>query len=165
MADDRFIITREFEAPLAKVGAAWTEAEKIKQWWGPEGYSAPEIQIDFRVGGKYLYCMRGPAGPGGPIVDAWSGGEFREIVPMQKIVVTDYFADEQGNRKSAAEFGLSKDFPAESMLTITFAEANGKTTLTLTYELPESEVARRAMLDSGMRDGWNSSLDKLAASL
>lgn len=78
------VIERVFDAPVEKVWAAWTEPEQIKNWWGPEGYSAPDIQIDLREGGKYLYCMRGPAGPGGPIVDAWSGGEFKEIVPLKK---------------------------------------------------------------------------------
>lgn len=167
MQEDNVLkIERVFDAPVAKVWAAWTEADKIKQWWGPEGYSAPEVQIDFREGGKYLYCMRGPAGPGGPIVDAWSGGEFKEIVPQQKIVVLDYFADEHGNRKTPAEFGLPADFPAESLITITFEEEDGKTRLTLNYPIPAESVAREAMLrGSGMVEGWTSSLNKLAAIL
>jgi uncharacterized protein YndB with AHSA1/START domain len=159
------VITREFDAPLQKVWDAWTNPELIKKWWGPHGYSAPVINIDFKEGGKYLYCMRGPAGPGGPIVDAWSGGEFKEIVPLERIVITDYFADEKGNKTSPETFGLSPDFPVESTLTITFEEQAGKTLLTINYPMPEDEKAREAMIKSGMEEGWGQSLDKLAEAI
>jgi len=164
-AKPELVITRTFDAPRELVWQAWTDPEMVKKWWGPKDFTAPVIKSDFRVGGTYLYCMRGPAGPGGPVIDAWSGGEFKEIVPMQKIVVTDYFADKDGNKASAADFGLSPDFPEESTITITFAEEDGKTRLTITYQMPESQIAREAMIKSGIEAGWNETLDKLAESL
>src|SRR5207249_10001297 len=71
------------------------DPERAKRWWGPEGFTAPFIKIDLRVGGKYLFCMRSPDGK-----DYWSTGVYREIVPLQRIVSTDSFADEKGDRKS-----------------------------------------------------------------
>ena len=97
----------------------------------------------------------------------WSGGTYKEIIPMKKIVATDHFADEKGNVVSPKDFGMPGEWPDEEMLvTVTFEDAGeGKTKLTITYPKPESEAAVRAMISSGMEMGWNSSLDKLASLL
>lgn len=156
MTED-IIITRTFNAPAELVFKVWTTPEHIKQWWGPEGFSCPEAKIDLRVGGQYHYCMRTPDGN-----DAWSGGVFKEIVPNKRLVVTDYFADEQGNKVSPTRFGLSADFPEESTVIVTFDEHEGKTTLSVHYS-PETQEAYDAMLKTQMVEGWNSSLDKFQA--
>src|SRR5919204_652300 len=67
-------------------------AEHFKLWWGPKDYTCPFCEMDLRVGGKYLNCMRSPKGR-----DYWSTGVFREILLMERLVFTDSFADEQGN--------------------------------------------------------------------
>src|SRR4051812_44520544 len=90
-------LTRVFDAPRALVWKAWSDPELLTQWWGPKGWTAPVAKIDFRVDGKYLLAMRGQMGPGMPEVTTWSGGVYKEIVPMDKIVVLDSFTDEQGN--------------------------------------------------------------------
>jgi uncharacterized protein YndB with AHSA1/START domain len=59
---ERMIITRVFDAPRELVWRAWTDPQYVMQWWGPKGFSCPSCEIDFRVGGKYLLCMRGPDG-------------------------------------------------------------------------------------------------------
>ena len=56
------VITRLFEAPRERVWKAWTEPELVKRWWGPEGFTAPSIKIDLKVGGKYVFAMHGPPG-------------------------------------------------------------------------------------------------------
>ena len=157
------VITRVFDAPRELVWKAWTDPAMVKKWWGPKVLTAPSAQSDFRVGGKYVYAMHGPAGSEWD-KDMYSGGEFKEIVPLQKIVVTDYFTDEHGNKIKPTEAGMeSGDFPDESTVTITFAdEGSGKTKLAITYPVPESEAGRKAMLDSGMEQGWNQTLDKFA---
>ncbi|MFA6239944.1 MAG: SRPBCC domain-containing protein, partial [Candidatus Hydrogenedentales bacterium] len=96
-ADGVLVIARVFDAPREMVWKAWTEPEQVKQWWGPEMFSAPVCTSDFRVGGKYLYCMRSPEGQ-----DFWSTGTYEEIVPMERIVSSDSFADEKGNIISAS---------------------------------------------------------------
>ena len=147
--------TREFNAPLEKVWKAWTEPEQIKQWWGPKDFTAPVIKNDFRVGGKALYAMHGPPGTEFD-KDMWSTGTYKEIVPMQKIVVTDSFADESGNVVPGTYYGMPDNFPLELLITVTFEEVNGKTKLTLNHEgFPDD--------DSGASQGWKETLDKFAA--
>lgn len=146
------VITRIFSAPVAAVWRAWTEAEQIKRWWGPEHFTSPVAQIDFREGGKYLYAMRDPEGN-----DYWSTGEFLTIVPMERIVYTDSFADAEGNVIPAATFGMGDNYPDVTTATVTFEDiGDGRTRLTLVGEAPVGEMAEMA------RAGWRTSLDKLA---
>src|SRR5579864_3250921 len=111
------IFTRVFDAPRSLVWKAWSDPELMKQWWGPRGWSAPIIKLDFKVGGNYLLAMRGQMGAGMPEVTTWSGGTYQEIVPMDKIVVLDHFADEHGNTIPASTYGLPETFPMESTIT------------------------------------------------
>jgi uncharacterized protein YndB with AHSA1/START domain len=153
--EDEILITRLFDAPRDLVWRAWTEPEFVMQWWGPKHYTSPSCTIDFRVGGKYLFCMRSPEGK-----DFWSTGVYQEIKRPERLVCTDSFADEKGTVVPATYYGMSPDFPAELLVTVTLEVQAGRTRLTL----------RHAGLPSGeMRDltraGWNESLDKLAGVL
>ena len=95
------VITRVFDAPCALVWQAWTEPEHVMRWWGPEHFTAPVCQLDFRVGGSYLFCMQAPDGQ-----CFWSTGVYKEIVPLQRIVYSDSFADEAGNIVPASYYGI-----------------------------------------------------------
>lgn len=162
MQEKQIIISKVFDAPKDMVWKAWTTAEFVKKWQGPEGFSAPSITIDFKVGGKYLYAMHGPEGTQFD-KDMYSAGIFKEIIPMEKIVVTDYFSDENGNKMSPTEYGLPSNMPVEMTVIVTFEEIeNGKTKLSIIYT-PQSDAQYEAMLKSGMREGWNTSLDKFAS--
>src|SRR6185503_4359023 len=150
------VITRVFDAPRELVWKAWTDPEHVVRWWGPKNYTSPVCKIDFRVGGKYLFCMRSPEGK-----DYWSTGTYREIIPPEKIVVTDSFADSEGNVVPASEYGMPGEFPLELQVTVTFEDlGDGKTKMTLRHVgLPEGQMGEMAA------DGWNQSFDKLAESL
>jgi len=160
------VIERIFNAPRELVWKAWTDPETAKKWWGPKDFTAPSIKIDLREGGKYVFAMHGPKGSEWD-KDIYSAGVYKRIIPNEKLVVTDYFSDENGNMISPADSGLEDpDFPTESTVTVLFEEMEGgKTKLSIIYPKPESEKEFRAMLKSGMKDGWNSSLDKLVAIL
>jgi uncharacterized protein YndB with AHSA1/START domain len=149
------VITRIFDASRDLVWRAWTEPEHFKRWWGPKDYTCPFCEMDFRVGGKYLNCMRSPEGR-----DYWSTGVYLEIIPVERLVFTDCFADEQGNVVSATYYGLSTDFPLEMLVTVTLEEWEGKTKLTLKHtNLPAGGEGE------GAQQGWSESFDKLAESL
>jgi uncharacterized protein YndB with AHSA1/START domain len=154
------VIERIFDAPVAKVWKAWTDPEEAKKWWGPKDFTAPSITIDFRVGGKYLFCMRGRPWSGGEPQDFWSTGTYKEIVPMKKLVMTDSFADEKGNPVSGEKYGM-KGIPLELLVTIEFEDTgDGKTKMTLTHVgMPAGKHSQ------GAKIGWNQSFDKLAESL
>lgn len=104
--------------------------------------------------------------PDGKIVKVWSKGVIKKIVPLEKIVTSDYFSNEKGEKIKPEKSGMDPNFPDELEVTITFEDAGeGKTKLTLVYPKPESEAAVKAMMESGMKEGWSSSLDKLEAIL
>ena len=146
------IIERIFEAPRKQVWKAWTDPEQMKRWWGPKDFTAPFAEIDLRVGGKYLYCMRSPEGK-----DYWGTGIYREIVPLEKIVATDCFSDEKGNVVPASHYGMTGDWPQELIVTVTFEDQDNNTKMTLNHVgLPAGENRDMA------REGWNQSFDKLA---
>jgi hypothetical protein len=67
---ERMVVTRVFDAPRELVWKAWTDPKYAMQWWGPKGFTAPFCEMDFRVGGKFLYCMRAPDGQ-----EFWNGCE------------------------------------------------------------------------------------------
>jgi uncharacterized protein YndB with AHSA1/START domain len=149
------IITRIFDAPRGLVWKAWTEPDRVKKWWGPKFFTAPVLNMDLHVGGKYLSCMRGPDNK-----DYWSTGVFREIIPMKRLIYTDSFADEKGKKVPASHYGMSGDWPSELLVTVTFDDIGGKTKMTLEHAgLPAGQMSDLA------RVGWNESFDKLADSI
>lgn len=154
-------IERIFDAPVETVWKYWTEPEYFKKWWGPKDFTCPVANIDFRVGGKYHVAMHGPKGTEWD-KDMWSGGAYKEIVPMKKIVVSDSFNDEKGNIVPMSYYGMPGTFPLESEIIISFEETDGKTKMTVNYPSVE-EIDDQNL--TGMQQGWNQSFDKLAESL
>ncbi|MCK9342331.1 MAG: SRPBCC domain-containing protein [Massilibacteroides sp.] len=148
----RLFIQRIFAASRDRVWKAWTDPELIVQWWGPADFTAPVIKVELREGGRYLYAMRSPEGQ-----EFWSTGEYREIVPMERLVFTDSFADAEGNVVPASTYGMSADWPRELLVTVTFEEHGGGTKVTLR----EAGIPAGETLDMA-EAGWNESLDKLA---
>lgn len=152
MKDQDIVITRVFDAPREKVWKAWTDPKQQVRWFGPKTYTAHSATIDLRVGGRSISAMRSPEGK-----DIWSTGVYREIVPLEKIVLTDSFADEHGNEVPASAYGMEGDWPEELLITVTFKDyEGGKTLFTLRHTgLPEIHGRDAA-------NGWNESFDKLA---
>ena len=155
-AKNELIITRVIDAPRELVWRAWTNPAYLTRWWGPKNFTSPSGTIDLRVGGKYLFCMRSPEGK-----DFWSTGIYKEIVPFERIVCTDSFADEKGNVVPASHYGMpGDDWPMELLVTVTFEDAGKKTRMTLRHiGIPAGEMGKMA------GQGWNESFDKLADSL
>jgi uncharacterized protein YndB with AHSA1/START domain len=159
------VITRVFDAPRERVWQAWTDPELVKLWWGPEGFTAPSVRIDLRVGGKRIFAMHGPAGSAWD-KDVYTAGIYQEIVPNQRLVVTEYMSDRDGNALAAADNGQAGAFPKEHTYSVLFEEMDkGKTKLSIVYPGPYTEEQYQAMLNSGMTEGWNGSLNKLAEAL
>jgi uncharacterized protein YndB with AHSA1/START domain len=151
---ERMVITRVFDAPRELVWKAWTEPKYVMQWWGPKGFTAPVCNMDFRVGGKSVCCMKAPDGQ-----EFWNAIEYHEIVPQEKIVSSMYFADSKGNRVEAEAYGIEHE-AIDGAYDVTLFEdlGNGKTKLTHIGNEP-MESAK----NSGQLEGWNQILDKVAA--
>jgi uncharacterized protein YndB with AHSA1/START domain len=100
------------------------------------------IEVDLRVGGKWRYVMVAEGG-----VEVGFHGEYREIVPNERIVSTEvYEGVPQG------------DGPEQGTLnTVTFDETDGRTTVTILVEAPSKEI-RDAIIESGMEAGMQDAL-------
>jgi len=147
---DVIVIQRVFNLPVEVVWLALTDPAYFKKWWGPKDFTVPSSQMDATVGGKYLNCMRSPEGK-----DYWSTGEVKELVKNKKLVVSDSFSDENGNIKTAGDYGMPGDWPRELQITFELEEADGATKLKLVHEGVPPEMHDDCM------QGWNESFDKL----
>ena len=148
--DEQILITREFDAPRHLVYKAWTTPELVRRWWSGHRGEMKVAEIDLRVGGRWRYVMVANGG-----FEVAFHGEYREIVPNQRIVNTQVY-----ELPGAAD--------AEGALnTVTFTEVDGRTTLTLLVQVPTREL-RDEILSSGMEVGMQEQmelLEQLAVSL
>jgi uncharacterized protein YndB with AHSA1/START domain len=138
--DEQILITREFDAPKHLVYKAWTTPELVKRWWSGERGEVTSAEIDLRVGGMWRYVMVAQGG-----FEVAFHGEYREIVPAERIVCTEVF---EGMPDAAA------------LTTTTFSEADGRTTLTMLVE-HTSKKDRDAHINSGMEGGMQEAMDRL----
>lgn len=141
-SDREIVMTRVFDAPRDLVFEAHSSCEHLSRWWGPRKYEIASCEVDFRPGGAWRIVHRGP---GGEEEDGFRG-EFREIVPPQRIVWTFEWEGMPGH--------VSVD-------TLTFEEQEGRTTLTATSVF-DSVEDRDGMLGSGMEEGASETWDRLA---
>jgi uncharacterized protein YndB with AHSA1/START domain len=138
-SDREIVMTRVFDAPRDLVFEAHTSCEHMSNWWGPRKYDIASCEIDFRPGGKWRIVHRAPGEEYG------FHGEFREIVPPERITWTFEFEGAPGQ---------------VSVETLTLEEHDGKTTITAT-SVYDSVEARDAMIESGMESGAAESYDRL----
>jgi uncharacterized protein YndB with AHSA1/START domain len=146
-AEDQILITREFDAPKHLVYKAWTTPELVAKWWTARRGSAREMEIDLRVGGRWRYVMDADNG-----MEVAFHGEYREIVPDERIVSTEVF---EGAPLPPEELEASA-----TVNTATFTEQDGRTKLTILIQCPSPEV-REAIIASGMEDGLQDALELL----
>ncbi len=138
--DEQILITREFDAPRHLVYRAWTTPELVKRWWSGNRGETTIAEIDLRVGGSWRCVMVTEGG-----FEVAFHGEYREIVPNERIVATEVYE------------GIPEE---EALNTVTFDEADGRTTLTVLVEHASKE-ARDAHVDSGMEVGMQEGMDLL----
>ncbi len=140
LEDTQILITREFDAPARLVYRAWTTPELVRRWWSGDRGEMTSAEIDLRVGGTWRFVMKANAG-----FEVAFHGEYREIVPAGRIVSTEVFE------------GMPD---AEALNTITFTEADGRTTMSILVQ-HSSQEHRDAHINSGMEDGMQEALDRL----
>ena len=140
-ADEEILITREFDAPKDLVYKAFTTPELVKRWWSAKRGEVTVAEIDLRVGGKWRYAMVTTEGG----FEVAFHGEYREIVPNERIVSTEVFE------------GMPD---AEAVNTMTLSESDGRTMLTILVQ-HQSKEHRDAHIESGMEAGLQDALDLL----
>ncbi|HEX6967836.1 MAG TPA: SRPBCC family protein [Micromonosporaceae bacterium] len=142
LSDTEIRMTRAFNAPLHLVWEAISKPEHIKRWWGRG--NPLDVTLDFRQGGAYRYVEHTPDGE----THAFRG-EFREIVPMERVVQTFEWE------------GMPGHIAVETLI---LEERDGKTLLTTTTVFSSKEE-RDGALNMGMEAGSAQSFDALEAVL
>lgn len=145
--DRELTISRIFDASRELVFEAWSSCEHLKHWWGPKEWPMEECTLDFREGGEWLYCLRGPNEGD----ESWGKAVYQEINKAEKIVYKDHFTDSEGI--------INKEMP-NLLVTVKLEKHEGKTRQiqTVLFETPE---ARKSIVEMGFVEGMGSSLDRL----
>jgi uncharacterized protein YndB with AHSA1/START domain len=148
-----FVMERVFNAPKGLVFNAFTEAEHLKHWWGPRGWTLTVCNIDFRPGGVWHYCMKCIDEAQGDFFgfESWGKAVYEEIVDQEKIVYVDYFSDAEGNE--------AEGMPP-SHVTLVFEELEGKTKV-ISRSRFDSEEAVKTVIEMGMEQGIRETWDRL----
>ena len=141
--DEQILITREFDAPKHLVFKAITTPELVKRWWNAKRGEVTIAEIDLRVGGKWRSVMIADGG-----FEVGFHGEYREIVPNERIVSTEVFEGAPGGDENG------------TVNTVTLTEQDGRTTLTTLVQAPSKEI-RDAIIESGMEAGMQDAMDLL----
>ena len=137
-------LTRVYDAPVRAVWDAWTIPEQVAKWWGPRGFTTTTHGRETRVGGTWRFTMHGPDG-----VDYPNVIRYLVVEPCAKLVY---------------DHGATDDAPPLFRVTVTFTEANGKTTMEMVMALPTPEAAAQTARFV-KKAGGNATWDRLAEHL
>jgi uncharacterized protein YndB with AHSA1/START domain len=136
--DEQILITQELDAPRQLVYQAWTTPELVRRWWSGTRGEMTTVEMDLRVGGRWRYVM---VTEGGEVA---FHGEYREIIPNERIVYTEVFEGTPG---------------AHALTAVTFTEAAGQTTLAILIRYDSGQD--RDKHSAYMKDGLQEALDLL----
>jgi uncharacterized protein YndB with AHSA1/START domain len=155
------VITRVFDAPRDLVWQAFTESDRLAQWWGPAGFEMLVSRIDLRPGGVFHYSMRSPDGR-----VMWGRFVYREITAPERLVFVNSFSDEQGN---VIRSPFSPTWPLEVLNTLTLSETGGRTTTVILRGGPINSTVEEYETfwnaQDSLRQGFAGTFDQLTAYL
>ena len=149
------IITRLLDAPRDVVYKAWTDEESLKQWWGPKGFDLGVAEFSLQPGGAFHYYMAANG------MKMWGKFVYREISAPERMVFTNSFSNEQGTLTRAP---FSATWPLEMLNTLTLAERDGKTLMTLrTVPVNHTAEEEQTFVDGipSMHMGFAGTFEKL----
>jgi uncharacterized protein YndB with AHSA1/START domain len=138
------------------VFSAWSEPNRLAQWFGPKGCTVRVAKMDMRPGGILLSCMQTPDGR-----EMWGKWAIREVVPPQRLVFVNSFSNPEGGM---TRHPFSPTWPLEMLTTVTFAERDGKTEITLRWLPINATDEENTTFDAGrnsMTMGWTGTFDQL----
>jgi uncharacterized protein YndB with AHSA1/START domain len=147
-----FVITRTFDAPRDRLWKAWTERDRLRQWFTPKGFKMTTATLDLRPGGMFHYCMRLADGK-----EMWGKFVYRVINAPERIGVVNAFSNEAGG---LARHPMSPIWPREMLSTFTLAGRQDDR-----HDRVDSTEEERKNFDGthdGMKQGWTGTFDQLA---
>jgi uncharacterized protein YndB with AHSA1/START domain len=144
--DRELIVTRIFHTPRSLVYKAWTDPKHLLYWWGPQGFTITNKEIDIKPGGVWRYIMHGPDG-----VDYDNQINYIEVVSPERIV----YVHGDGGSEDDEQFHV----------TVTFVELDNKTELTMRSLFKSAAVLEKVIKEYGAIEGAKSTLDRLEQQL
>lgn len=126
------------QAPPERVFAACVESEKLAEWWGPAGFTAPSLELDVRDGGRYRITMQPPDGEAFHL-----RGRFREVDPPRRLVYTFEWEEPDPDDR-------------ETVVTLSFLAERQGTRLVLDQASFATEARRELHMT-----GWTETLERL----
>jgi uncharacterized protein YndB with AHSA1/START domain len=135
-------LTWTFGASRERVFTALTDPAELAKWWGPSGFTTPEIWLELKVGGRYRLGMQPPDGELFHLV-----GEFLEIDAPARLAYTFRWEDPDPD-------------DVETVVRLSVRAEAGRTLLSL-WQGPFATEARLAL----HRSGWTDSLQRLTKAL
>ena len=138
-SDLELVVSRTIDGPARLVYKAWTTPELMQQWWTPESFpiSLLSCDMDVRVGGGYRLVF----GHEDSTFEFY--GRYLEVTPPSRLVWTNDEGDD-----------------GETVTTVTFQEADGRTLLVI-HDRYASKEALDAAIASGSTSGMPESLEQL----
>jgi len=158
------IMTRTIDAPRELVFDAFTRPEHLAEWFGQHGFRIT-AETDPRKGGKYRITMHGTdALPEQFRGDYPMHGEYLEFLRPEKLVFTNNLDEhsEEWKKELMQKCGTTSPEALNSVATVTFEEAGGKTKVTLRSTF-KSDAIRDGYVKTGMNEGWGQSFERLDA--
>ncbi len=134
-------LTRDLDAPCDLVFEVWSQPKHLVNWWGPNDFTLPHCETDFRVGGRYRFCMLSPDGE-----EHWVTGVYQRISEYDAITFTWIREGVDGKQL------------CNTVVNLTIEDINGRTRLTLHHTGFDSLAYRDEHIG-----GWSECLDRLAA--
>lgn len=142
-------VSRTFKAPPEKVWQVWIDPQAMKQWWSPKNFTAPVIENNAVEGGKFLFSMKAPDGK-----MYWNAGVYKQVIPMNRLVMDQFFSDEHGNKVPAAKYGVVGNWPDVIEVIVEFQSVDDGTQVSVT------EAGIPAVMYLFAKLGWYQQFDK-----
>ncbi|MET7617916.1 SRPBCC domain-containing protein [Streptomyces sp. NPDC005408] len=130
---------RILRAPRTVVFRALTEPHELAKWFGPDGFSIPEVDCDLRAGGSYRIAMQPPEGELFHLA-----GEYRDVDPPARLSYTFRWEEPDPDDR-------------ETVVTLSLYDLGGQATELVFTQGRFATEDRYALHD----EGWTQSLDKL----
>jgi uncharacterized protein YndB with AHSA1/START domain len=153
----RVEVVRELDATPEQAWRAWSDAEQVRRWWGPHGFTCPRADLDFRVGGTTLVAMQAPPEYGGGLFhNRWT---YTALDEPRRIAFTSTFADADGNTVEPAALGIPGGVPSEVPHVVELEPLPGGRTRVRVVESGYTDEGARRQSEQGQEE----CLDKMQA--
>ena len=155
-----FRISHSFKVSRDTLWAVYTQPEHLSKWMGPQGFTMPAYDMEFRVGGAFLHALQAPDG-----TQMWGKWEFLGIEPPSRLSLIQHFSDREGG---ITRHPMAPTWPLRTMATSHLSEAGNASQLQLEWLPFEATPQEIATFDAGhdsMRMGWSGTFAKLEAYL